>query len=347
MLRFASILLLGLALVGVAIPAPVPSSSPADGPVRLIFDTDIGNDVDDVLALGVIHALQSRGDCELLAVTVTKDNELAAPFVDAVNTFYGRGHVPIGVVRHGATRDPGKFLRLANQKDEGRLRYPHDLLSGRDAPEATGLLRRVLAAQPDGSVVMAQVGFFSNLARLLESGPDDVSPLAGSALVARKVRQLSVMAGAFQLIDGKKHLEYNVVQDLKAARQLASNWPTPIVHSGFEIGLAIRYPSESILQDYRYVAHHPLAEAYQLYQPPPHNRPNWDLTAVLYAIRPDRGYFDLSPPGRVRIEADGETRFEPAAEGKDRYLIVRSEQIVRTGEALVQLASQPPSGVSH
>ena len=31
-------------------------------PVPLIYDTDIGNDVDDALALGVIHALESRGE---------------------------------------------------------------------------------------------------------------------------------------------------------------------------------------------------------------------------------------------------------------------------------------------
>ena len=73
-------------------------------PVRLIFDTDIGNDVDDVLALGVIHALQSRGQCQLLAVTITKDQPLAAEFVDAVNTFYGRGDIPIGMVRDGVTQ---------------------------------------------------------------------------------------------------------------------------------------------------------------------------------------------------------------------------------------------------
>ncbi len=43
-------------------------------PVPLIFDTDIGNDCDDVLALGMIHSLQTRGECELLAVTITKDH---------------------------------------------------------------------------------------------------------------------------------------------------------------------------------------------------------------------------------------------------------------------------------
>ena len=70
-------------------------------PVPLIFDTDIGNDCDDVMAIGVIHALQSRGECELLAVTITKDNPLAAAFTDVLNTFYGRGDIPIGVCNSG------------------------------------------------------------------------------------------------------------------------------------------------------------------------------------------------------------------------------------------------------
>src|SRR5437763_8043502 len=79
-------------------------ASPISGvPVRLIFDTDMGNDVDDAVALAMIHALESRGEARLLAVTVTKDNRWAAPFVDLINTFYGRGELPIGVVRNGKT----------------------------------------------------------------------------------------------------------------------------------------------------------------------------------------------------------------------------------------------------
>ena len=72
-----------------------------------------------------------------------------------------------------------------------------------------------------------------------------------------------------------------------------------MVYSGFEIGIALPYPAISIERDYGYVPHHPLAEAYIRYIPPPHNRPTWDLTSVLYAILGDRGYFDLSPPGKV------------------------------------------------
>src|SRR5712691_8871017 len=80
-------------------------------PVRLIFDTDMGNDVDDALALAMIHALESRGEAKLLAVTVTKDNRWAAPYVDVVNTFYGRGGVPVGVVHNGKTPEDSKMIR--------------------------------------------------------------------------------------------------------------------------------------------------------------------------------------------------------------------------------------------
>src|SRR5687767_3088975 len=90
-------------------------------PVRLIFDTDMGNDIDDALALGVIHALQSRGECELLAVTITKDNKWAAPFVDAVNTFYGRANIPIGMVRDGKAPDDSRDLNeTVAATDDGR-----------------------------------------------------------------------------------------------------------------------------------------------------------------------------------------------------------------------------------
>jgi hypothetical protein len=64
---------------------------------------------------------------------------------------------------------------------------------------------------------------------------------------------------------------------------------------------------------------------------------------VLYAVRPDRGYFGLSAPGQVTVEVDGFTRFTPTPEGRDRFLTLNDVQAARVKEALVQLASQPPS----
>jgi hypothetical protein len=341
---FRSWRIIGSTLVAAAcVCSGPPACRSAEPPVPLVFDTDMGNDVDDALALGVIHALEFRDECRLLAVTITKDEPLSAPFIDAVNTFYGRGDVPIGVVRDGPTPEPSKFTGVANVRDDGELRYPHDLMSGAEAPEAVGVLRRVLAAADDDSVVIAQVGFSTNLARLLTSPPDQISELNGVELVRRKVRLLSAMAGGFGG-DAKAMAEYNVKLDVSAAQTLVQKWPTPIVFSGFEVGIALEYPAVSIERDYRYVAHHPLAEAYCLYEPPPHNRPTWDLTSVLHAVRPDREYFDLSPPGRVAIDDVGITTFRPEANGPHRYLIVTPHQRGRTLEALVQLASQPPVG---
>lgn len=310
--------------------------------MALVFDTDIGNDIDDALALGVIHALETRRECRLLAVTISKDNADCAPFVDLVNTFYGRGDIPIGVVRDGKTPEESRFLREPTQaRDNGEQRFPHDLLAGTDAPEAVGLLRRTLAAQPDGSVTIVTVGFSTNIARLLESKPDEHSPRAGKELVASKCRLLSMMAGMY--LDPGRHKEYNVYTDLEASRKVYADWPTPIVVSGFEIGEAIKFPATSIERDFAYVPHHPLKEAYELYLKMPYDRETWDLTSVLYAVRPDRGYFGLSAPGGITVDDQEITRFETKEEGRHRYLTVDAEQIARVREALVQLASQPPS----
>lgn len=331
--------------IAVMFASPIPACFADDHlPIPLIFDTDIGNDCDDVLALGMIHSLQSRNECELLAVTTTKDHELAAAFTDVVNTFYGRGDVPIGVCRSGVTPQEGKFNVLAKQPDV----YPHDLKSGRQAPAAVVVLRKALVSANDGTVVICQVGFSTNLADLLKSPADDISPMDGLQLVKKKVKLLSVMAGAFRQIVGDSgnlydHKEYNIVKDIPSAKQVAVNWPTDIVWSGFEVGRDLKYPHESIEQDYSYAQHHPLSEAYVLYNPPPHNRPTWDLTSVLFAVRPDRNYFDLSPAGIVTVADDGLTTFQEKTDGRDRYLQIREPQKAGTLEALVQLSSQPPN----
>jgi len=313
----------------------------AADPALLIFDTDMGNDIDDALALAVIHSLERRGEARLLGITLTKDNPWAGPFVDLVNVFYGRGDVPVGVVRDGKTPEDGDFIRVIAERKSagGSWLYPRSLTDGRSAPDAVPLLRKLLAAQPDGSVVIAQVGFSTNLARLLDSAGDGSSPLGGRELVARKVRLLSIMGGAFPPLLA----EYNIKVDLAASTKLFEKWPTEVVASGFEIGAAVLYPAASIENDFGYVEHHPVADAYRVFQKMPYDRPSWDLTSVLYAVRPERGYFNMSPRGTIRVDAEGFTRFTPDEKGKHRFLILSEEQRVRVREALVQLASQPPA----
>jgi hypothetical protein len=118
------------------------------------------------------------------------------------------------------------------------------------------------------------------------------------------------------------------------------------VFSGFEVGQAVTFPAVSIEKDFNYCKNHPVAEAYRLYSPPPHERPCWDLTSVLQAVRPDRGYFGLSGPGRVTVGEEGVTRFAPAEKGPHRFLTVSREQAARCREAFACLASQPPAAAA-
>ncbi|MBX9787374.1 MAG: nucleoside hydrolase [Pirellulales bacterium] len=319
----------------------MPSASPAAEPVRVIFDTDMGNDIDDALALGVLHALASRAECQIEAVTISKDNRFAAPYVDLVNTFYGRPEIPIGVVREGATPEDSAYTRdTVLASDAGRPRWPRRLSPDAPAPAALELLRRTLAAAPDRSLVPIVVGFSTNFARLLDSPADEHSPLTGVELCRQKCRRLVMMAGMFSLVG--RHKEYNVFVDLPAAKRVFADWPTEIVVSGFEVGQAIKFPASSIERDFNYVAHHPLKEAYVLYQRMPYDRETWDLTAALVAVRPEHGYFQLSPPGTITVDDQMVTRFAESPAGKHRHLMVDGLGVARVREALIQLASQPP-----
>ncbi len=292
-------------------------------PTPVIFDTDIGNDVDDALALAILHSLESRGEVHLLAVSITKDNPWAARYVYVVDRFYGRPQIPIGTVRNGKTPEDSPMLRVPVER-----RYRAGLSPA--VSDATGLLRRTLEGAADGSVVIVQVGFSTNLARLLASP-------GGRKLAARKVRLLSVMAGHFPA--GPP--EYNVKTDIPSARAVFGQWPTPIVFSGFEIGQALLFPAQAVERGFSWAPDHPVADAYRNYRKMPYDRPAWDLTAALYGVRSDAGYFDLSPPGRVTVDDAGRTTFTPQPGGPHRYLILRPEQRARVLEALILLATEP------
>lgn len=312
-------------------------------PVKIIYDTDMGNDVDDVLALAMLHSLQNRGESELLAITATKDHDEVAPYLDAINTFYGRGSIPIGVTDSGVTPERSRFTGVALERNDDEYFYPHDLNIGEPVPSAVQVLRESLAGQPDNSVVIVQVGFSTNLAGLLQTDGDKYSSLSGLELVEQKVKHISIMAGTFALIEGQVHLEYNIVGDIPSAQYLAKNWPTPIYWSGFEVGLAIRYPAISIENDFNYLDRHPIPESYQAYIPTPHERPTWDLTSVLLATREERNYFGISESGTVTVLEDGETIFKADSGGNHFYLTISDSDIRRVRELMAALVSEPPS----
>ena len=288
----------------------------------VIFDTDMGNDIDDALALAMLHALTDRGECELIGVTLTNANPAAVPYIRMVNRFYGRPDLPVGAA-------------IKSLKDGAQDGYMSAALRvmGAESPgtaePAPDVLRRLLTNARE-KVIVVQTGFSTNLAALLDS-PD------GAALAKEKVALLVVMAGNFA--DGAP--EYNVKIDIPAAKAVFEHWPTPIVFSGFEIGRELLFPAASIEHDFGYASPHPIAESYRAYMKMPYNRPTWDLTAALQAVRPEHNYFALSDAGTVRVESNGVTHFTPGG-GDRRYLRLDAAKRGEILEVLALLASEPP-----
>ena len=313
--------------------------------VRLLLDTDMGNDIDDALALAMIHSLQSRGECKLIGVAVSKGHEYAPVYVDIINNFYGRPNIPIGMVRDGATTDEGEFAgKVAELKDNGKPRYARTHQPGA-YPEAVTMLRKLLVDQPDNSVVLMMIGFSTNMDRLLASGPDEIANISGQALFKQKVKHVVMMAARFDE-DAKANptletREYNILKDIPAAKGFLDRCPSPIILSGLEIGKALMYPGSTTEHLYDWTPHHPVAEAYRYFKTMPYDRPSWDLTAVLMAVRPEAGYFGQSERGKAIVHDDGIVRFAPDPQGPHRHLTLIESQNDRVIQDMVDLVTQP------
>ncbi len=300
----------------------------------VIFDTDMGNDVDDALALAMLHALTDRGECQLIGVTLTNAHPKAVPYVRMVNRFYGRGDLPVGSALKplpGATQDGylSAALRAAPQR--------YQPAEAGTAESAVTVLRRLLA-QSTEKVTIVQTGFSTNLAALLDSKADAISDLDGLALAREKVALLVAMAGEFT----GTQPEYNVRIDVPSAKAVFDRWPTPMIFSGFEIGRELLYPAAAIDRDFAYAPWHPIAASYRAYKEMPYDRPTWDLTAVLEAVRPESRYFSVSPKGAVQVSDDGATRFKSGV-GDRQYLQLDPAKRAQIMEALELLASEPPA----
>ena len=294
-----------LAVAGAALAATAPggaAEAPA-APVDVIYDTDMALDVDDVGALALLHALADRGEARLLAVGISEtarhDNGVwAAPAADAINTWFGRPDIPIGAYRgpHQPTRDTGRYAEKTAKA------FPHDLRSGKDAPEAYKLYRKVLAARPDASVTLLSVGFLTNLDALLRSGPDEVSPLDGVELVRRKVKEWVCMGGRFPA--SVENGEFNLATYPEATAYVLAHWPTPAMFSGFEIGVRVKTGARLIRE--HAPATSPVSRAYLEYTGGK-DRESWDQTAALYAVR--------------GLEHEGQTYFTAVTSGHVRFVL--------------------------
>ena len=314
-----------------------------EAPIKVIFETDMGNDIDDAIALGMLYKYMDEGVVDLLAVGVNKEGFGPVEYVDMMNTWYGYPDIPIGKITDGIDcnyPESNYAAKVASMKDaSGAPLFGTSVSDMASVLEAPVLYRKILAAQPDNSVRMVSVGFSTNLVRLMESAPDEYSQLTGMELIAKKVCLLSIMAGDFR---PGASAEFNVVQDIPSAKLIFEHWPTPVVASPFDVGISICYPATSIENDFGWADTHPMVEGYKSYNPMPYDRPTWDPTSVLYAVEGDK-WFTVSPAGRITVDDSGCTHFEPCEDGNRYYLGVDSQQAEAVLARFLEIVPSKPS----
>ncbi len=294
-------------------------------PVKLILDTDMSGDADDAGTLALLHALADRGECELLATVVNRADlaKASAAAVDAINTYYGRPNIPIGTDKVGPTALQRTSLYTPGLRDE----FPNDVGPDDQAPAALDVYRRVLAAQPDGSVTVCSVGALSNLAELWRQEP---------ALVRGKIRRVIVMGGQFP---PAAKPETNIATHPAAARLVAAEWPTEIAWQGFEVGNSVI--TGAALK--RTPACNPVRRAFELrlFGKRPSiegGQPSYDQAAAFYAVRgTNPELWSEERGGRVVIDQTGFSRWVADA-ASPHVMVTRvcaSELLARQIEALM------------
>jgi len=273
---------------------------------NIIFDTDLGCDCDDVMALDLLLAGQRSGDCRLLAVTSSLGLDTAAPCIRAICRQHGCGDMLIG--RTSLRQDPDKdcyATAVANA-------FP----AAGDYVDSVKLLRKLLAEYRDVTVVVT--GYLTNVTALLQSPADELSPLDGMELVRQSVREFAIMGGAFShengynpiaepIINGRvqPHAEWNIVCGIPEAQYFFTHCPVPAVLLPYETGLNMisggpmrRHGERRLPDSLAFTVHGSM-----------NGRHSWDPATALYAVWGAAPWFYQTVDGTVKVDDTGVTRF--------------------------------------
>jgi pyrimidine-specific ribonucleoside hydrolase len=299
---------------------------------RIIFDTDMGPDYDDVGAITLLHAFADSGRIKILATIASTKYEGVAAVLNVLNTYFRKPDIPIGVPRGKAVTQKD----WQHWTDTLIAKYPHTIKSNNEVPDAVPLYRKILSTQPDNSVTIITVGFLTNVSNLLQSGPDQYSSLKGEALVKRKVKQLVCMAGKFP-----EGYEFNIKEDAQASRYVFAHWQKPLLFSGFEIGQKIK--TGLPLVNNNAIQNDPVKDVFRICIPlakeDSAGRMSWDETAVLVAIAGYRPFYTIKE-GNIEIKEDGKNAWNSM--GAKQFYLIENEPAAKVAEIINTLIMHQP-----
>lgn len=277
------------------------SQQPGKQPVKIILDTDFGDDGDDLAALAMLHHMQDIEECEIVAVGQANSNRESPCAIDVINTYYGRPDIPIGIVTgyvHGVANQYSSFL-IENYP----VLYDLDI---NHVPNAVEVYRRVLENAKEKSIVFVVIGFKKNMSDLLKSPPDSISPLTGIQLVEKKVKFVSDMGGLYPT---SFEPEFNFGMVPSATRYYVEHCPVPIIFAGtatgeIKIGQKLRKLNNPVGHAMDYKLSHDGGWG----KPVEGAQAAFDCTSALIAVRGADEYFNVKY-GCNEIDSVGNNEF--------------------------------------
>ncbi|HUQ11636.1 MAG TPA: nucleoside hydrolase [Steroidobacteraceae bacterium] len=165
----------------------------------VIFDTDIGTDIDDAYALA---ALVDRPEVELIGVTTVSSDAPARARL-AAKLLHVAGGRARSIPVYGGISTPAQYMKQVEWAAGYTAQNLHE--SG-----GVEFMRREIDRRP-GEITIIAVGELTNVAALLESEPG----------IAKKIRAISLMGGAIYrgyAPGSKPEPEWNIKSNAKAAR---------------------------------------------------------------------------------------------------------------------------------
>lgn len=289
----------------------------------LVYDNDMGNDIDDAFAQAMAAQCHAAGRTRLLLTLSSNPNPWSVAAIDSINRYYGASDCSLGIYK-GTVK---AAMDMYTSEVSGKIQLPRERVC-----EGVAALRRTLYSAADNSIRVVATGFSSNLSTLLCSmayHQGDGIPLNGIELVRRKVQFLSIMACDFSTgSDPSKEGEFNVVCDIPAMADVMERWPTDAYISDFTIGnrvlvdwsrLKVLLKDENPIKT-GYVRYYECRSEQDKTPMLIGDRPSWDQTSMLFALEPDAGHFSVSEEGSVAISEKGQSVFRPSSGGR-RYLL--------------------------
>lgn len=264
------------------------TAAPADAQAlqKIILDTDIGSDIDDAWALGLLIA---SPDVDLIGVTISDgDTPARAKVACKLLHVTGHGDVPVAVGRRTAPPDQVDY----------QFTWAEDFTAKRpvDQPAAEFLVEQ-LRQQP-GEITVIAVGPLQNLADALRLEPD----------LGRLAKRIVLMSGSIgaNAWSARPLAEWNVVRATADAQHVYhSGIPLTIIPLDSTTYVTLRQAERDRLRDHSAPLTRALEALYRLWLDDPESRMTLhDQMAIAEVLRPGE-FFDRCEMLPLRVDDDG------------------------------------------